>query len=178
MILNDAKIIELVEKSQMIEPFNQILLQSHSYDLCLDKQVQIPIADKKGESVHKRWELKDISHERFYINPGQFLLAATVEYLKLPENIVGMVSGKSTIGRSGLQIENAGWVDANFSGAITLELSNLICWPLRLIPGQAICQIIFMSVEAPVYKFYKQIGHYNGQRGPTLPYDNKQQETL
>ena len=90
-----------------------------------------------------------------------FLLATTNEYLTLPNNITAFVEGRSSIGRMGLFIQNAGWVDAGFEGRITLELYNANSLPIVLTSGRRICQLVFCmmdkSAEQPYRgKYYKQ----------------------
>ena len=167
-MLNDEKIIDLVNSGEMISPFDMEQLQPHSYDARLAGSFRLPHYNE--ETGDQKWleqtiEEKDVT----FIKSKEFWLGSTIEYLKLPENVVGFVCGKSTIGRNGLQIENAGLIDAGFEGAITLELYNMAPWPVTLTAGMRICQIYFFDVDSPIYKSYRKIGHYNGQVGATLP---------
>jgi len=82
----------------------------------------------------------------FVIQPKHFILATTREYIKLPDYLTAFVEGRSSLGRLGLFIENAGWVDAGF-------------------PGMRICQLVFAKMEEPAEKPYR--GKYQGQRGTT-----------
>ena len=99
------------------------------------------------------------------IGPKEFLLATTVEYIKLPSHITAFVEGRSSLGRLGLFIENAGWVDAGFEGQITLELYNANSVPIRLYVGMRICQLVFAKLDRIPDKVYS--GKYKGQRGVT-----------
>ncbi|WP_395000818.1 dCTP deaminase [Acinetobacter sp.] len=163
-MLNDLQITTHAD-SNLIVPFSEELLQPHSYDATLDSIIKIatynPFTKERG------WLLRDLSKEDVELEHGDFALASTVEVFTLPQTIVGFVQGKSSVGRNGLQIENAGLIDAGFSGAITLELYNMAPWPIKLTKGMSICQIHFTPVEAPRFKNYSKTGHYNGQRGPT-----------
>jgi dCTP deaminase len=160
-MLNDKQITD----SKIITPFNPVLLQPHSYDATLDTIVKV--AWYNEELMERGWLEYNCDTDSMWLHPGQFALASTKEFFTLPQNIVGFVQGKSSVGRNGLQIENAGLIDAGFSGAITLELYNMAPWPIKLQAGMAICQIHFTEVESPVYKDYAKTGHYNGQKGPT-----------
>ena len=75
------------------------------------------------------------------------------------------VEGRSSIGRLGLQIQNAGFIDAGFHGQITLELENQSSFPIVLQSGVRICQIVFVQMNADAEKPY--CGKYNGQTGAT-----------
>lgn len=161
-MLNDHKISHT---AGLITPFNDKNLQPHSYDATLDDVIKI--AAYNADTDEKYWVEKNCYTGEVYLLPGQFALASTKEFLNLPQHIVGFVQGKSSVGRNGLQIENAGLIDAGFIGAITLELYNMAPWPIKLKAGMPICQLHFTNVDSPVYKDYQKIGHYNGQRGPT-----------
>jgi deoxycytidine triphosphate deaminase len=112
----------------------------------------------------------DIPEEGVFNLPSlSFVLAHTVEIIKVPLNLVGFACGKSTIARNGLQIEAAGLLDAGFHGQVTLELFNMSPWTLSLRAGMPICQAYFCNADEPMHKFYSKIGHYNGQRGAKTP---------
>lgn len=80
------------------------------------------------------------------IHPHQFLLAQTLEYLRLPPDLMAYVVGRSTWGRLGLIVATAIGVHPNFAGSLTLELRNLGENPLTLYPGQTIAQLFFHDV--------------------------------
>ena len=106
-------------------------------------------------------EYDDIKSDSIVMPAHSFLLATTNEYLTLPNNITAFVEGRSSIGRMGLFIQNAGWVDAGFEGRITLELYNANSLPIVLTSGRRICQLVFCmmdkSAEQPYRgKYYKQ----------------------
>jgi len=90
-------------------------------------------------------------------------LATTLEYIELPEDLTAFVEGRSSLGRLGLFIENAGWVDAGFKGQLTLELFNANSYSIRLYPEMRICQLVFAMVDQKPLRPYS--GKYQGQRG-------------
>lgn len=163
-MLNDKQISDRAYFDKLIVPFNQTLLQPHSYDCTLDGEIKL--ARYSAEFDERRWDSRDCDLG-LWLQPREFALASTVEVFTVPQDIVGFVQGKSTIGRNGLQIENAGLIDAGFSGAITLELYNMAPWPIKLTKGMSICQVHFTQADEPWFKNYSKTGHYNGQRGPT-----------
>ncbi len=81
----------------------------------------------------------------FVLHPGQFVLGETLEWVHLPKNLVAFVVGKSTWGRDGLIIATAIGVHPNFSGILTLEISNVGEIPIYLYPGLAIAQLFLAS---------------------------------
>ena len=81
------------------------------------------------------------------IHPHQFFLAQTLEYLRLPPDLMAYVVGRSTWGRLGLIVATAVGIHPGFAGSLTLELRNLGETPLTLYPGQAIAQLFFHQVQ-------------------------------
>lgn len=95
-----------------------------------------------------------------WLEPGEFCLATTMEKIWLPIHEAAFVQGRSSIGRAGLTVENAGFVDPGFDGHITLELKNESNHSIGLVPGYRVAQLVFMQC-AGVTKGYE--GKYNGQ---------------
>lgn len=85
--------------------------------------------------------------ERFFLHPGDFVLARTFEYLNLPENWIAYVLGRSSWGRVGLVIATATFVNPGFKGTITLEIANLGQVPIVLRPLARIAQLVFHTVK-------------------------------
>lgn len=110
------------------------------------------------EMQYKRYEIKD--YEEFCLLPGQFALATTKERFFIPPTMAAYVQGRSSIGRAGLTVQNAGYVDPGFNGAITLELKNETRNAIYLRPGYPVAQMIFEECT-PVEHPYN--GKYNGQ---------------
>jgi dCTP deaminase len=102
--------------------------------------------------------------EKIIIPPKSFVLGTTIEYIRLPANMTAFVEGRSSIGRLGLFIQNAGWVDPGFEGHITLELYNANCVPIELKAGRRLCQLVLASLDQ---KGVPYKGKYNGQKNAT-----------
>jgi dCTP deaminase len=97
------------------------------------------------------------------IHPHQFILAATLEYIRLPFDLMSYVIGRSTWGRLGLIVATAVGIQPGFAGTLTLELRNLGETPLTLYPGQAIGQLFFHTVErGPLPPDASGSGQYGG----------------
>jgi len=104
-----------------------------------------------------------------HIMPGEFWLATTEEQITIPKSKVAFLHGRSSVGRLGLFIHNAGLIDPEFSGQITLELFNSESYPMRLKSGMKIAQVTFHDLRtAPDVGYSKHNGNkYDGQSGPT-----------
>ncbi|MFC1817118.1 dCTP deaminase [Thermodesulfobacteriota bacterium] len=97
--------------------------------------------------------------ESFILHPGEFVLASTLEYLKIPNNLVCRLEGRSTWGRLGLQVHStAGFVDPGFEGILTYELQNMGKGPLSLYPGVRIAQLCFFSINETSKPYIKKAG--------------------
>lgn len=103
--------------------------------------------------------------EEFVLHPRRFVLGITLEWLALPEDLCGHVTGKSSWGRRGLIIETAAGIHPEFEGCLTLELTNVGEVPIRLMPGLRICQIFFHNVDGPDKSARSQ---FRGRRKPVL----------
>lgn len=85
--------------------------------------------------------------ELFYLHPGEFVLASTLEWFRLPEDLAGRIEGRSSWGRRGLLVHaTAGFVDPGFAGVLTFELSNAGRLPIELRPGLRIGQVCFFQM--------------------------------
>lgn len=108
----------------------------------------------------------------FIIRPGSLVLATTMEVISIPRDLVAFVDGKSSYGRWGLVIHStAGLIDSGFEGAITLEMSLLGSYALRLHPGDYICQVRFEKLDRDCsipYGDRKRNSKYMGQETTTL----------
>ena len=107
----------------------------------------------------------------FVLHPGEFVLGSTLERVRLADDLVARLEGKSSLGRLGLLIHStAGFIDPGWDGHVTLELSNVATLPIALYPGMKIGQISFLRMTTPADQPYGSgvVGSkYQGQRGPT-----------
>jgi dCTP deaminase len=165
MILSDETLRRMMaERRIVVEPIEPYQVQPASIDLRLGRSF-LRIDENSLDSLSLDAELPYIRIEKdeIVIPPHSFLLATTVEFIKIPTNVTAFVEGRSSIGRMGLFIQNAGWVDPGFEGTITLELFNANRLPLRLAAGRRICQIVFAFMDKATRRPYA--GKYQGQRG-------------
>lgn len=164
MIISDETLKQMLEDGRIrLSPLEPYQIQPASVDLRLGTHF-LKIDENSLESLSLDCELPyvEIRREEIIIPPASFLLATTVEYVKIPPNVTAFVEGRSSIGRMGLFIQNAGWVDPGFEGNITLELFNANRLPIRLAAGRRICQIVFAFMDRATRTPYA--GKYQRQK--------------
>jgi dCTP deaminase len=169
MILSDKTIRSLLTTGKLgIAPLEDAQIQSASVDIRLGNSFSVIAEPKRGEScvsLDFKTEYQKITDNFFRLYPGRFVLATTMEYIRMPDDLTAFVEGRSSIGRLGLFIQNAGWVDPGFEGEITLELYNASNRSIKLESGRRIGQLVFAQMDCPAEKPYS--GKYQGQRGAT-----------
>lgn len=179
MVLSDHSIKEEINKGRIcVDPLDWSHLQPASIDLRLDKKLLVfrpwhnPFyidVKKQTEGLNEIIEIN--KNDPFLLQPGEFILASTFESITLPNNIVGRLEGKSSLGRIGLLIHStAGFIDPGWHGNLTLELSNVARLPITLYYTMKIGQISFMQLTTPADKPYGAEGlgsKYQGQVEPT-----------
>lgn len=167
MILSDKTIMKMLDdKSLCIEPVEKSQIQPASVDIRLGNTYSNVEETSSGIiTLSSEIQYKTIQSETYILMPGQFVLATTMEYFKLPDNLTAFVEGRSSIGRLGLFIQNAGWVDPGFEGEITLELYNANRCAIELQSGRRVGQLVFAQMDENALHPYR--GKYQGQRGAT-----------
>ena len=123
--------------------------QSHVDPSAYLKEIAHPsdhdsIRDKKQK--HERFEVR--FGESFLLHPGSLALVPTLEWVKLPFDLQGVVTARSSWAREGLSIATATMVNPGYAGIVTLELANLGEVPMRLYPGLRLAQIAFYTITA------------------------------
>lgn len=174
MVLSDHTIkIEMAAGRIVIDPCDPDDVQPSSVDLHLGDDFQVfrnsryPYIDPAREQPGLTEGVKVSREEPFVLHPGEFALGTTTERIVLPDDIVGRLEGKSSLGRLGLLIHStAGYVDPGWEGRLTLELSNVANLPILLSPGMKIGQISFSRMTTSVDRPYghPELGsRYQGQ---------------
>ncbi len=180
MILSDRTLRQqLADGRIVIEPLDESLIQPSSIDVRISNLFRVfrnhtaAVIDVKLDQsdLTELVEMPEDGSEAFMLHPGEFVLGSTLERVTVPDDLVGRVEGKSSLGRLGLLIHStAGFIDAGFDGHITLELANVASLPITLYPGMKIGQVSFMQMTSPADNPYGQGASgskYQGQRGPT-----------
>ncbi len=167
MILSDKTILKMLdEKSLVINPVTKEQIQPASVDIRLGNTFSV-VDDTPSNiiTLDSQISYKTITTDTYLIMPGEFVLATTMEYFELPDNLTAFVEGRSSLGRMGLFIQNAGWVDPGFKGEITLELYNANRCAIELKAGRRVGQLVFAEMDALAINPYN--GKYQGQMGAT-----------
>lgn len=167
MILSDRTIRRMLgDRTLTITPLEGSQIQPASVDIRLGDTFSIVEDSSAGIiAMDREISYKTLKTERYLLLPGQFVLATTMEYFALPDDLTAFVEGRSSLGRMGLFIQNAGWVDPGFEGEITLELFNANRCAIELTAGRRVGQLVFAQMDAAAENPYR--GKYQGQRGAT-----------
>lgn len=150
MILSDRTLQKMISSGGLVRPTNgtPIHISPGSIDGHLGSHFLL-VEDTKMDvlTLDTPIEYREIEAEKITLPPHSFLLATTEEYLMVPDNLTVFVMGRSSIGRMGLFVQNAGWVDPGFEGKITLELFNANSLPIKLQARRRICQFVFCTLD-------------------------------
>ena len=179
-ILSDKTIKEYLEEGKIVIDSlkDEQQIQPSSVDMRLGDEFKVfkvirkPYIDPKDEDdIAEYMESSTVPEgEAFIIHPNEFALATTQEYVKVPDDLVARVEGRSSMGRLGVTMHvTAGYVDPGFEGRITLEISNIGAMPVALYPGQRVCQLVFETMTTPAelpYGHPKRNSKYMNQLKP------------
>jgi len=196
MVLSDKEIIsELLSERIIITPLMRAKKQigSSSVDVRLGtefryikivKQTHFDLSLSLDEIREQIASYSEVVHvkpmEPFILHPNDFVLASTLEYIRLPNDITGRLEGRSTWGRTGLQVHStAGFIDPGFEGSLTYELHNMGKLPLPLFPGIRIGQISFhrttKAIEIYTLKEGSKYAKTTGTKNPLFYEDYEYQ---
>jgi dCTP deaminase len=180
-IKSDRWIRRMALERKMIEPFVEKQqrdgvisygLSSYGYDMRVADEYKIftnvytAVVDPKQFDPRSFVEYKG---ELCVIPPNSFALARSVEYFRIPRNILTICMGKSTYARCGI-IVNVTPFEPEWEGFVTLEISNTTPLPARIYSGEGICQVIFLEADEVCETSYKdKKGKYQAQQGIVLP---------
>ena len=167
MIFSDKTISQMVKDGTLvITPLEEAQIQPASVDIRLGRTFSIVEDSPTGIiTMENKIAYKTIEADTYLLLPGQFVLATTKEYFVLPDDLTAFVEGRSSLGRMGLFIQNAGWVDPGFRGEITLELYNANRCAIELKAGRRVGQLVFAKMDQAAENPYR--GKYQGQTGAT-----------
>lgn len=170
MVWGSGKLKRLIEEGKI----------KNTYEGCVNPaSINVRLGDSylkpagnKVQTVSRIWLGDESAYLRRPVNsmreitilPGEFLLGTTIEYVDIPKEAAVFVQGRSSIGRIGLTVQNAGFVDPGFSGCITLELKNDAVYPIVLKYGYPVAQLVFMDATEVEEGYH---GKYVGQTKAT-----------
>lgn len=179
MILSDRDIAEHLDEGDIvIEPLDddEWQIQPASVDMRLSNEFLVFNAPKTPVIRPSEVDVDDFvdeiyieDDEEFVLHPGEFVLGQTREWVEVPNDLLGTVQGRSSIGRLAVIVHaTAGIVDPGYKGRITLELSNLGKAPVALKPGMRLMQMMFLELSSPAKVSYgeERGSKYQGQEMP------------
>ena len=180
-VKNDRWIRKMAHEHEMIRPFEEKQvregvisygLSSYGYDLRVADEFKIftnvnsTIVDPKMFDARSFVEFRGPA---CIVPPNSFALARSVEYFKIPRNVLTVCVGKSTYARCGI-IVNVTPLEPEWEGFVTLEISNTTPLPARVYSNEGLCQIIFLESDELCETSYKdKRGKYQAQQGIVLP---------
>ncbi len=166
----------------MIEPFvaeqqrDDVIsygLSSFGYDMRIAGEFRVftpniynSVVDPKR--IDERAMVKYEVDDHILIPPNSYVLGRSVEYFRMPSDVLGIVLGKSTYARSGI-IVNVTPLEPGWEGHVTIEIGNATPLPAKVYAHEGIAQVIFLKGEAPAVSYADKGGKYQHQRGITLP---------
>lgn len=184
-IKSDKWIRKMAEQSGMIEPFEPGQIRqngsgrivsygtsSYGYDVRCAAEFKIFTNINSAIVDPKQFDstsFVDVANEVCVIPPNSFALARTVEYFRIPRNVLTICLGKSTYARCGI-IVNVTPLEPEWEGHVTLEFSNTTPLPAKIYANEGVAQMLFLESDEECETSYKDRGgKYQGQQGVTLP---------
>ena len=183
-VLPDWRIRQLATEQGMITPFSEACrmdehsrkiisygLSSFGYDLrCADEwkiftNVMSSVVDPKDFDERS---FVSVQHDHIVIPPNSFVLARSLEFLRIPDTVMVIAVGKSTYARCGI-VANITPLEPGWEGHVTLEFSNTTPLPAIMYANEGCVQLLFFEGERPEITYADRNGKYQGQRGITLP---------
>ena len=177
----DSWIRRMAKEHRMIEPFadQQVRaggisygVSSYGYDMRVAREFKIftnamsAIVDPKAFDPRSFVEFEG---DVCVVPPNSFALARSVEYFRIPRNVITLCLGKSTYARCGI-ITNVTPFEPEWEGYVTLEISNTTPLPAKIYANEGIAQVLFFESDSPCEVSYKdKAGKYQAQQGITLP---------
>ena len=184
-ILNEREIVRrlLIDRDVVVTPIVDLATQlgPTSLDVRLGTRFQaqrrsaLPYIEPLQDEAALRADIAEYTQDYmilpsqpYVLHPGDFALACTLEFIRLPADLSARLEGRSSWGRLGLQIHStAGFIDPGFSGVITFELSNLGKVPIPLYPGLRIGQLCFFAGQPSAIPYRsKKLAKYAGRIAP------------
>ena len=185
-IKSDKWIKKMSNDNSMIEPFSEDQIKidengnrlisygvsSYGYDVRCSNEFKVFTNIHSAIVDPKSFDEKsfvDITSDICIIPPNSFALARTIEYFKIPRNVLTICLGKSTYARCGI-IVNVTPLEPEWEGHVTLEFSNTTNLPAKIYAGEGVAQMLFFESDEECDVSYKDRGgKYQGQTGVTLP---------
>ena len=163
MILPDHEIRKyLAEGKIVIEPLSDpdVQIQAACVDLRLGKEFKVFKYTQEAfiDSKNPKEYTEDIileNESHLILHPKEFVLGITKEKIRMPDDLVGYVDGRSSLGRLGITAHiTSAWVDPGFEGRLVLEVANLGKMPVTIYPDMRVAKLLFFKLTSPAEKPY------------------------
>ncbi len=177
MVKNDEWIIKTAKEAGLIEPFEagQVRegvisygVSSYGYDMRLSRNFKAPVISGRTELDPKNpgsVEFEDIETSCFLLPSGSFVLGHSLEYFRIPRDVLALCTGKSTYARCGVLI-NITPLEPEWEGNVTISIANTSPVPVRIYAEEGIAQVVFIAAEkACGVSYADRKGKYQAQRG-------------
>ena len=181
MVMSDKWIRRMAKEHRMIEPFEEKLvrrgvvsygLSSYGYDFRIADEFKIFTNVYSSVVDPKNFDEKafvTVRGDYCIIPPNSFVLARSVEYFRIPRDVLGICIGKSTYARCGI-IVNVTPLEPEWEGYLTVEISNTTPLPAKIYAWEGIAQLVFIKASEPCEVSYKdRKGKYQYQKGIVIP---------
>ena len=162
--LIDWQIEHRCKTEGLVSPYCADQLNPASYDVLLGGTI---LRERWQNDRYGKWAKHDLSESCYTLQPGEFILASTLEVVRIPNDLEAVFCLKSSRGREGYDHALAAYIDPGFTGQVTLELHNMNRYnTLELVAGMRIGQLRFSTLAERPRKGYDQTGRYHGDMGP------------
>ncbi|MBI2009982.1 MAG: dCTP deaminase [Candidatus Chisholmbacteria bacterium] len=156
MFLAQKEILGRVKNGSIrLKPFSKDQLGSAAYDLRLHQNFRVFVGAETHIDVKEPFDVTKLKRVKlggaFVIHPGEFVLASTLEEVSLPGDLMGVLEGRSSLGRIGLIVHaTAAFIGPGFAGHLTFEMSNISSLPIQLYAGMRVAQLAFATLSSTV----------------------------
>src|SRR3989338_10263863 len=176
MILPDHEIRKFIKEGKIVvKPIDEdVQIQPAWVDLRLGNEFRIfkiastPYIDTKQKTDNYTEKITIKDEDPFIIHPGEFVLGTIKEYIKMPNDLMGVVDGRSSLGRVGVVVHaTSASINPGWEGIFVLEITNIGKMPVAIYPGQRVAKLAFHMLSSPAEKSYGERADvkYNKQQG-------------
>lgn len=175
MVLSDRDIQKYITAGKIkIDPLEPNNIRPAAIDLTLHENFRIFRNNSHTHiDVKEKFDVTELVRANkdgsIVIHPREFILGSTKENITVPSDLIGLLEGRSSLGRIGIIVHaTASFVQPGFSGYLTFEMSNISNMPIKLYAGMRVAQLAFLKMSSPVKQDYSRLKNkYQDQEPPT-----------
>lgn len=175
MVLSDKDIRAYLAQGKIkVKPLKKAHIRPAAIDLTLHENFRVFRNNAHTHiDVKKEFDVTELVRAQkdgsIIIHPREFILGSTKEIITLPPDLIGLLEGRSSLGRIGIIVHaTASFVQPGFSGYLTFEMSNISNIPIKIYAGMRVAQLAFLKMSSPVELDYsKHNNKYQDQEPPT-----------